>query len=113
MEWYSDLKKGQYDIVDRVMRPPALIQEQKPRKDRGIEKDRHFTSPRDVLGIVTLRASGSSSHDSLTHPSRSKLALIEKRERENRDRSSPRLSFRRDLVSDFRKETETRIEKGG
>ncbi|GJS78829.1 hypothetical protein Tco_0728710 [Tanacetum coccineum] len=44
MEWYSDLKKGQYDIVDRVMRPPALIQEQKPRKDRGIEKDRHFTS---------------------------------------------------------------------
>ncbi|GKE79058.1 hypothetical protein Tco_1545178, partial [Tanacetum coccineum] len=44
MEWYSDLKNGQYDIVDRVMRPPALVQERKPRKDREIEKDHHFTS---------------------------------------------------------------------
>ncbi|GKA49259.1 hypothetical protein Tco_0742217 [Tanacetum coccineum] len=44
MEWYPDLDNGQYDIVDRVMRPLALVQEQKVRKDREIKKGRHSTS---------------------------------------------------------------------
>ncbi|GKB09526.1 hypothetical protein Tco_0837838, partial [Tanacetum coccineum] len=44
MEWYPDLDNGQYDIVDRVMCPLTLIQEQKPRKDCVIKKGRHSTS---------------------------------------------------------------------
>nr|GEW79737.1 copia protein [Tanacetum cinerariifolium] len=44
MEWYPHLDNGQYDIVDRVMHPLALVQEQKIRRDADIKKGRHFTS---------------------------------------------------------------------
>nr|GEU76365.1 putative reverse transcriptase domain-containing protein [Tanacetum cinerariifolium] len=43
-EWYPHLDNGIYDIIDRVMRPLAFIQEQKPRKDRWIKKGHHLTS---------------------------------------------------------------------
>ncbi|GJR72288.1 hypothetical protein Tco_0084653 [Tanacetum coccineum] len=42
MEMYPYLDNGIYDIVDRVMRPPALKQTRRPRSDHG--KARHFVS---------------------------------------------------------------------
>ncbi|GJV21415.1 catalase-like protein isoform X2 [Tanacetum coccineum] len=43
-EWSPDLDNGQYDIVDQVMRPLALVQERKVRKDTDIKKGRRSTS---------------------------------------------------------------------
>ncbi|GJZ90498.1 hypothetical protein Tco_0662425 [Tanacetum coccineum] len=43
MEWYPDLDNGQYDVVDRVMRLLALVEERKVHKDRGVKKGRHST----------------------------------------------------------------------
>ncbi|GJT70724.1 hypothetical protein Tco_1030010 [Tanacetum coccineum] len=42
METYSYLDNGTYDIVERVMRPPALRQTRRPRSDCG--KARHSIS---------------------------------------------------------------------
>ncbi|GKE17589.1 hypothetical protein Tco_1425166, partial [Tanacetum coccineum] len=43
-EWFPHLENGIYNIVDRVMRPLAIIQTHKPHKDRGILRGRHSTS---------------------------------------------------------------------
>ncbi|GJX18617.1 hypothetical protein Tco_0221294 [Tanacetum coccineum] len=42
IEIYPHLDNGTYDIVERVMRPFALIQTRRPRSDRG--KAHHFVS---------------------------------------------------------------------
>ncbi|GJV68358.1 hypothetical protein Tco_1483867 [Tanacetum coccineum] len=44
MERCPHLDNGIYDIVDRVMRPLALVQERRPRKDHAIKKGCHSTS---------------------------------------------------------------------
>ncbi|GKB77621.1 hypothetical protein Tco_0944516, partial [Tanacetum coccineum] len=44
MEFYPHLDNGIYNIVDRVMRPLALTQARKPRKDHGSQRPRHSTS---------------------------------------------------------------------
>ncbi|GKC38919.1 hypothetical protein Tco_1051303 [Tanacetum coccineum] len=44
MEWYPHLDNGQYDIVNRVMRPLALVQERRVRKDADVKKGSHSTS---------------------------------------------------------------------
>ncbi|GKD02625.1 hypothetical protein Tco_1177599 [Tanacetum coccineum] len=56
MEWYPHLDNDIYDIVDQVIRPLALVQERKARKDREIKKGRHSTSSSPVFHH------GSSSH---------------------------------------------------
>ncbi|GJX98906.1 hypothetical protein Tco_0355925 [Tanacetum coccineum] len=48
MDSFPHLDNGIYDIVDRVMRPLAVVQAHKPRKDRGIEKGRHSTLETDI-----------------------------------------------------------------
>nr|GEY01096.1 hypothetical protein [Tanacetum cinerariifolium] len=35
MEYYPPFDNGIYDVVERVMRPPALRQARRPRSDRG------------------------------------------------------------------------------
>ncbi|GJZ48391.1 hypothetical protein Tco_0602223 [Tanacetum coccineum] len=44
MEHYSHLNNGTYNVVDRVMRPLALKQTQKPQSDHGMQKARHSIS---------------------------------------------------------------------
>ncbi|GJV13859.1 hypothetical protein Tco_1355400 [Tanacetum coccineum] len=44
MERYPHLDNGIYNVVDRVMRPLALKQTQKPQSDRGMPKARHSVS---------------------------------------------------------------------
>nr|GEY02176.1 ribosomal protein L7Ae/L30e/S12e/Gadd45 [Tanacetum cinerariifolium] len=54
METYPHLDNGIYDIVERVMRPLALIQTRRPRSDRG--KARRFVSS------LSSHHQGTSSH---------------------------------------------------
>ncbi|GKE37442.1 hypothetical protein Tco_1460847 [Tanacetum coccineum] len=44
MDVYPHLDNGIYNVIDRVMRPLALVQTQKPRKDRESQRPRHSTS---------------------------------------------------------------------
>ncbi|GJR94750.1 hypothetical protein Tco_0266924 [Tanacetum coccineum] len=44
MKHYPHLDNDIYNVVDRVMRPFALKQTQKPRSDRGMPKARHSVS---------------------------------------------------------------------
>ncbi|GJU72820.1 retrovirus-related pol polyprotein from transposon TNT 1-94 [Tanacetum coccineum] len=44
MELIPHLDNGIYNVVDRVMRPLALVQARKPQKDRGTQRARHSTS---------------------------------------------------------------------
>ncbi|GJT00069.1 hypothetical protein Tco_0821238 [Tanacetum coccineum] len=44
MEHYPHLDNGIYNVVDRVMRPLALKQTQKPQSDHGMPKARHSVS---------------------------------------------------------------------
>ncbi|GKC27382.1 hypothetical protein Tco_1034676 [Tanacetum coccineum] len=44
MEHYPCLDNGIYNVVDRVMRPLALKQTQKPRSGRGMSKTHHYGS---------------------------------------------------------------------
>ncbi|GJX57021.1 hypothetical protein Tco_0286918 [Tanacetum coccineum] len=56
MEHYPHLDNGIYNVVDRVMRPLALKQTQKPRSDHGMSKAHHSVSSSSALHY------GSSSH---------------------------------------------------
>ncbi|GJZ74442.1 hypothetical protein Tco_0638588 [Tanacetum coccineum] len=56
MDHYPHLDNGIDNVVDRVMRPLALKQTQKPQSDRGMPKARHFVSSSSVHHY------GSSSH---------------------------------------------------
>ncbi|GJT72763.1 hypothetical protein Tco_1032049 [Tanacetum coccineum] len=44
MEIYPHHDNGIYNVIDRVMRPLALKQTQKPQGDRGMQKAHHFIS---------------------------------------------------------------------
>ncbi|GJS52458.1 retrovirus-related pol polyprotein from transposon TNT 1-94 [Tanacetum coccineum] len=56
MDIFPHLDNGIYNVVDRVMRPLALVQTKKPRKDRETQRARHSTS------LSSANHHGSSSH---------------------------------------------------
>ncbi|GKA53189.1 retrovirus-related pol polyprotein from transposon TNT 1-94 [Tanacetum coccineum] len=56
MDIFPHLDNGIYNVADRVMRPLALVQTKKPRKDRETQRARHSTS------LSSANHHGSSSH---------------------------------------------------